>query len=360
MFPNGPGLHLIGGESLSLPLVFGIIPLIFSMGIQMRLSYRPTQPSDLEECFPLTRDRFVYDNKSQKELLAFWRHLFQIGACHSAVIEDRDKPKGKRVVGFGLSFFAKDSFMLEAKKELPPFLAPRVLEKWKRKEHVFLTKEEIRRANAGAGVNILIPNYGWDIRLSGEEQAKVLHLIPESFAAVHCVYHIKELLEEVYGGGLREMLAAMGCELRRDYSEFKGTPYLAGIAQENHPYLVGFTEESASAKPGTFAAFMLNKKAEPRFHFRAGEQDVLWQALSGAPDPEIAKVLQLSPWTVKKRWQGIYEKVERGDAELLGATAPSKEKSAQRRRHLVEYMRSHPEELSPQLSPPRRKKRNPT
>jgi hypothetical protein len=72
--------------------------------------------------------------------------------------------------------------------------------------------------------------------------------------------------------------------------------------------------------------------------------------LLGESDEEIAKSLGISLITVKKRWQGIYDKVERVDAELLAEASQENQengKMKQRRRYLLKNLRDHPEELWP-------------
>lgn len=319
----------------------------------MRLTYRTTQTTDLESSFNLIRDRFLYDSKSKKELLTFWRHLLKLGACISSVIEDRDRPKGKRQVGFGFSFFSNDAFVHQAKTRLPPFLSRMVLEQWKRKNRIFLTPEEIRRANGAGGLNVVVLNFGWDGRgYSSEEISKLQHFLPENFMAVHSGYHLKELLEQVYGPELREVMMAMGNDVIRDYAELRGSDHLAGIPEKDFPYLIGFSEATAARKPGTMTTALLLKWADPLFLFRPGEQEILRQALQVSTDREIAGTLGLSPWTVKKRWQGIYEKVERADPEIFGGShsrGVGLTGMTQKRRHLLNYLRSHPEELRPFL-----------
>ncbi|HXL73005.1 MAG TPA: hypothetical protein VN963_05200, partial [bacterium] len=86
----------------------------------MYLNYRLTELSDLEACFPYIRDRFHYDEGLKKDILPLWKTLIEEGCCISQVIEDRDQPADRRLVGFGISFFATDRFMAEAKSTLPP------------------------------------------------------------------------------------------------------------------------------------------------------------------------------------------------------------------------------------------------
>jgi DNA-binding CsgD family transcriptional regulator len=95
----------------------------------------------------------------------------------------------------------------------------------------------------------------------------------------------------------------------------------------------------------------------PRFHFSRSERVLLQHALMGETCEQLAASLSLSPWTVKKRWHAICDRVAAVDGELLpppiayGAHASSR--GAERRRHLLNYLRQHLEELRP-YKPPRR------
>ena len=102
-------------------------------------------------------------------------------------------------------------------------------------------------------------------------------------------------------------------------------------------------------KQGTIA-YNLTALGPSRFGFQVNEQDVLKRALLSETDEEIADSLNLSPVTVKKRWQTIYEKVAAIDPALLeGASEPemAENKPKQRRRFLLQSLKEHPEEMWP-------------
>jgi hypothetical protein len=81
------------------------------------------------------------------------------------------------------------------------------------------------------------------------------------------------------------------------------------------------------------------------------EQMLLQHALMGETSDELAASLFISPWTVKKRWHAIYERVADVDRELLlppVANSPdATSRGGERRRHLLYYLRQHLEELRP-------------
>jgi DNA-binding CsgD family transcriptional regulator len=115
------------------------------------------------------------------------------------------------------------------------------------------------------------------------------------------------------------------------------------------PWLVGLTKEEASENPGSHLESI--RFTAPRFHFNPSEQTLLRHALLGKTSEDVAAALFISPWTVKKRWHAIYERVTEVDRDLLpppiANSADAKSRGAERRRHLLHYLRQHSEELRP-------------
>jgi hypothetical protein len=73
--------------------------------------------------------------------------------------------------------------------------------------------------------------------------------------------------------------------------------------------------------------------------------------LTGKTCEKLAASLSVSPWTVKKRWHAIYDRVTDVDRELLPPSiayvADASSRGSERRRHLLNYLRQHPEEIRP-------------
>ena len=71
----------------------------------------------------------------------------------------------------------------------------------------------------------------------------------------------------------------------------------------------------------------------------------------GETSEEVAASLFISPWTVKKRWHAIYERVADVDRELLlppvANSIDATSRGAERRRHLLHCLRQHLGELRP-------------
>ena len=110
------------------------------------------------------------------------------------------------------------------------------------------------------------------------------------------------------------------------------------------------TKKEAFAYPGSSVAGLFIY-TPPRFLFSRSQRVLLRHALSGETCETLAASLSVSRWTVKKRWHAIYERVADVDSELLppsiayGAHASSR--GSERRRHLLNYLRQHLEEIRP-------------
>ncbi len=181
----------------------------------------------------------------------------------------------------------------------------------------------------------------------------------EAFSLALRGYRIKEFLTDPIGRETLQWMLEAGARLRRDYSNyFRQNPFLEREPSQR-PCLVGLTREEALVHPGSNVASLFIYTA-PRFHFSRSQRMLLQHALMGQTCEKLATSLSLSPWTVKKRWQAIYERVTDVDNELLplpiahGARGSSR--GAERRRHLLNYLRQHLEELRPYKLPPERRR----
>lgn len=228
-----------------------------------------------------------------------------------------------------------------------------MLEKWKRGIRPFLKKADVTPAQTGRGLNVVALHYGWDFqRYDLENYIKIRQFCTQAFLTLVSGYRVKEFAEEVYEVEERELITNLGCDTYRDYKEFLGTKYLPPAMDKGHPFLMGITAEAARKKPGTAAA-AIALLGSPRFNFQPAEQEILKRALLGETDEEIAAALGISLITVKKRWQGIYDKVAAVDSELLAEASEESNESGkikQRRRYLLKNLRDHPEELWPAVA----------
>jgi DNA-binding CsgD family transcriptional regulator len=224
-----------------------------------------------------------------------------------------------------------------------------------------LNRAQLSSANVGDGLNVVICFAG--LRrdgLSREQSRAVREKQSAEFHRGLGGYCIKELLADSIGHESLQRMLHAGFRLRRTYSNHFRRHDLPLPASFLRPWLVGLTREEAFAHLGSNVAGLF-VWAPPRFHFNPSEQILLLHALQEETGAELAASLCISPWTVKKRWQAIYQRVANIDGELLPPIAasgsPTASRGVERRRHLLNYLRQHPEELRP--SSQERKTRSP-
>jgi DNA-binding CsgD family transcriptional regulator len=319
---------------------------------------RPGGAQDLASCYVLRESLHLpYDEIRRRVLPEMWRTLLASGAMQLCVVEDRAKSVGSRVVSFNALVFVTDEFCAEARSTLPPYLGIELARRYLSRQLPVLNRRQIARANAGDGLNVLMCFEGWakdgllpaEILAVRERQSKALQLTLSG-------YRLKEFLAERIGEEMSQWMLDGGAHLRRDYSNyFRENPALKPECRRQ-PFLVGLTKEEALAHPGSkFGGLFIY--VLPRFHFSRSQRVLLRHALRGETCETVAASLSISPWTVKKHWHAIYERVADIDSALLpppiagGAHAISR--GVERRRRLLNYLRQHPEELRP-FKPARR------
>ena len=318
----------------------------------MNLTTRLTDSRDWEECLPQLQDGFLYSPSERACLPAFWQQMQGQGRLNSALLEDRDRPPGRRILQFGTSVFVTDAFLQEAQAADTPGLSRRVMERVWQKRSPILDTAAIRDGNSSTGLNLLVLHLGLATAdLSEAERSVAFVKMPESFMWLHEGYRLQSVLMELYDDATIQFTRASGFHERAAYGLPPATPGLPPGSRR--PHLLGITREEAQALPGSYIA-RLFPYTPPRLFFKLGEQQLLQRALLGETDGEIAALLQLAPDTVKTRWRTIFERVAGRAPDLLpsadaGQAAPRR--GAEKRAPLLRYLRDHPEELRPARPP---------
>jgi DNA-binding CsgD family transcriptional regulator len=327
----------------------------------INLMARKGNARDFANCYALHESlRLPYAETSRCILPEMWRTLLSNGAMQLFLVEDRAKPVGSRVVSFSTIVFVTDEFCSEARLTLPPYLGVELARRYLSHQLPVLNREQVARDNAGDGLNVVMCFDGWAKDGFSPEQLLAIHeKQSEAFHLALSGHHVKEFLAEPVGEETSQWMLDAGARLRRDYSSYFRKNRLPEPESPQRSCLVGLTKEEAFAHPGSNVAGLFIYTA-PRFHFSRSQRVLLQHALIGETCEKLATSLSLSPWTVKKRWHSIYERVTDVDSGLLppiayGAHGSSR--GAERRRHLLNYLRQHLEELRPYkpLPPPQRR-----
>ena len=318
----------------------------------MNLIARQGSAQDLARCMALHASlRLPYPEGCSRALVEVWRALVSNWAMQIFLVEDRAKPLASRIVSFSATVFVTDEFCCEAQSKLSPYLGVHVARRFLSHKLPLLNRKQVARANARQGLNVMMCFVGCQSNgLSPEQILAVREKQSKAFHLAHLGYHMKEFLADAIGDETLQWMLDAGAHFRRDYSRYFKKQDAPMPEASHRPRLVGLTKSEALANPGSYLSSLFIY-TPPRFHFNRSEQSLLQHALEGETSDELAKSLLVSPWTVKKRWHAIYERVANVDRELLPppvANGPHvASRGAERRRHLLHYLRQHLEELRP-------------
>jgi hypothetical protein len=239
------------------------------------------------------------------------------------------------MVGFGASVFVSCEFADAALASPRPDINSRVMASIHSGRSVLVTPHEVARANSGDGVNVLIlcgaPRH--EI-LSSPDLQETQTLMVSGFVEVHAGYRIRRIFQEAAAepekGFLRRSL------------EFRLVADFPEVGRE----LFLMTRESVQGLPGSLGNVLFRFR-EPALRLRDSDQQLLMAALKGATDQELASGLGFTLSAVKARWRSTIARVEETMPELVRDVKHREGRGAQKRHRVLDYVRSHPEELRP-------------
>jgi hypothetical protein len=307
---------------------------------------------DLHNCCALHESLCLpYATTSRIILPEMWRMLLLNGAMQLFLVEDRVKASGSQIVSFGAAVFVSDEFCAQARLTLPPYLCVEMARRYVSRKLPVLNRTQVARANATDGLNVMMCFEGWTKHgFSAEQFLVVREKQKEAFHLALRGYCMKEFLTDPIGRETSQWMLDAGARVRRDYANYFRRQRIPEPEPWQRPCLLGLTRKEAFAHPGGSIAGLFIY-TPPRFRFNRSQRILLQRALMGETCENAAASLSVSPWTVKKRWRAIYDRVADVDSELLSPPiaygAWTSSRGAERRRHLLNYLRQHLEELRP-------------
>lgn len=307
----------------------------------MWLDFRPAKAEDFPACCRVLAafGRGYYDGEVMRALPRLWGGLLAQRALAMTVFEDKDLPPDRRLLGFGTGVFLDDAFCAELLAEPKPYLANRVYQSCLVGCPLPLGYSKIREANSKDGINLVPLDFALTERdLLRPEVFPLLDVVWEAFHFNFYGYRLNWILQEVFGEDWRDFLVAAGLEVCAEF----------GGLTEPRPYLLGIGRQNYWKRAGSRYTFFFTAPP-PRFHFRPSEQALLRLALRNLSDEEAHQELGVTLHTVKRLWKDIFQRVE----DLVPGWLPSQgytgHRGAEKRRHLLDYLAYHLEELRPRL-----------
>lgn len=314
----------------------------------MTLTVRATRAGDLPACLEILHGRYAY-SADVEATLDYWRYVLAARVGVSRLVTDVGRSSDEEILAFGLGVFVTEAFMQGALTTLPPHLGLQAVRSWRSGQRVSLNRREIARENSGAGLNLLVIAYGTKAGLPPARDLDVRSATGMAFLECFAGYRLRCIAQETHGTEFdRDMLSA-GWRALRSYPT---APPVASCGRTGPPtHLYGIVNDGV--EDVGFYWWKFFHPPDPYLGFTEPERETLEQALENETDEEIARSLDVSIWTVKKRWQNIYSKVEALAPAIFPAGAAVEERPGQgvaggeRRRHLLAYLRQHPEEIRP-------------
>lgn len=307
---------------------------------------RDGEVPDIDRCIALLHSPFFHEPAQHDDLRAMWRHAIETKSGITALAID---PADDAIIHFGLTVAVSDDRAARYQVCEEPLIARRVLSEWTSGGRPFLNAAEIARANAGEGLNLVVLYYGG--RLSRDQPDERMYAANyESSRRVFSGWNIRSHLTEIFTGNWqgngKEWGASLGFRIGQYTAEQLED---AGIPHDLAPCVWWTRREDAGTNPGWALTLLFTSYARPHLGFTLAEQELLTLALDGHTDELIARRARTSVALVKKRFRAINEKAQDGGVKT-GPSAPDLSngvRGAEMRRHLLHYLREHPEELRP-------------
>jgi DNA-binding CsgD family transcriptional regulator len=314
------------------------------------LRFRDANASDIPaivETFD-GRNALPLETRLRQALPALLRQLMSSQACTFTVFEDEDW-QGPQVVSFAAGLLVRDA-VIEAYLAAPePRLVASILASVLDGGSPLLTLDEIRHANSGDGLQLVlfpIPlgRMNWD----DPQLVELRRLAPQALLRSIGGYRLRAIYYEVFTDEAAAYIEVAGYRRLHDYSAQAGTGILT---RDCRPCMLRLTCADLPPAAMSMASQMFNPPP-PRLGLTLAEQRVALRALDGASDRSIAESLGLSGETVRSNWRSIYRRLSSvlGVLDAQTRRPGSGARGYEKRRVAVEYLRQNLHELRPSLA----------
>jgi hypothetical protein len=312
------------------------------------MRYRFAKPADLETLLALLPPSFEPSPRVRESLVELWRSLIADGSSRITVVEDPEQPASHTVQAIGASAFVNDNFVRAYLADPYPNLSAEIYERILEGQSPLLSEREIGVANSGDGLNLVMLHFALrNPNLDDAKTQQVMVAVNAAFFFFYGGYRLKLALQEVYGRQAAEYMKAGGFHIVSDFNATVNGH--TDHSRDVHPYLLLLRKDQVQPSVVNPLSFLFYPVA-PHIHFSPAEQKLLELALLNKSDLEISKDLGVSLDAVKKAWRRAFERATTKAPNLLGADegfSDAGQRGTEKRRHLLEYLRIHLEELRP-------------
>lgn len=312
---------------------------------------RPMCLRDVPECVRLVATHPILGPRygdAIKDLPGVWRRLLDNESFFISALYEETRGGSVGIIGAGISVFVTDDFFQEAKA--PPFfwLGPELTRRIAQRRSPLLTEQQVTKANSREGLNLVIWQSG--AHPDDLKRPEIWEVGVNAFIECHRGFRLNEWIlqaetPEHFVGIFNVGTMLYGDSDGDNPSSRRLDPRQAVVA----PHLAGLSRASALKQVGSWAGTVFRYRP-PIMGFSRSEQRLLAAASGGGTDEELSKELGLSLSSVKKMWRGAYARVTKRLPTLIpsgGGETVGQERGREKKRHLLVYLREHPEELRP-------------
>lgn len=315
----------------------------------MHLESRSLDAADIEQCVDLLRGHAAYPAEVLAMLPRVWATLLRESACIGSILEWVHEHAPRTPVAFGMSVFVANATVRTACESSEPFLAARLIRAERQKASPILRPKEIRQLNAGAGLNLIVLHYTIAKgRVPSTSIPLILHASMVEFLHRHRGYRINQVIQEFWDEIDPAYSRPGWGHIRNHYAAFTATSAHTQSPVRVEPVLIGLHRDEVEPNPGATIMSPLFCCGAPRLGLSEASQSLLSRALLGQTDLDLARELGIALPTVKSRWRKIYQQVAARAPDVIQQAQNERvSRGKEKRRHVLDYVRSHPEELLP-------------
>lgn len=280
---------------------------------------RQARKTDFADAQQLIPDRFLYDRSDLDALFAMWLQIIDGESGYASVITGHAP---RPLLAFGVSVALKPDFYQALFAQPHQFVAARIFEAWKRGDSPIMSREEVANANAAWGVDVFVLHHGYAPKIGEPDYYEAVMALAAEFIRQHAGLNLRSLTQEFYDNSWIDLATRFGFTLRHD---FRNT-FLMDVRRSDvlEPGRGDFPTNTLFA---SYPVPRLQLDAEQRRSLRAALESEHFTDGDGLVD-------------------GIYDRIAGIDTSLATLNG-----NGALRDRVISWVRSHPEELHPYLTP---------
>lgn len=302
-----------------------------------QFSYRPARSSDLARCIELFQQDGARGALLDEALLT---QLLHERVLTGYAFEEHGFTGNAKIWGCGFSAFISPEVAAQACRGEISHVVELLLSSHRGPAPMLLSRAQQAHFNAAGQLHLVVLNFAIDDAPLAPV-TEIVAISSKAFLTVHSGYGLRSYLVEVReherkAAMYRQSALAMGCA---------AAPAAPGAATQ-----VFFFDDEKSGQHPFHTHRTLFLRRPPHIGLTAAQQDLLVLAMRGHNDTQIASELGIALDTVHKRWRAIFERAERAVPGLFGeadATRVRHARGGEKRRPLLTFLETHPEELRP-------------